>query len=82
VCAPDQSSEEQSNQKPTHQKNPAAVALGKLGGKKGGPAKRDKLSPERRKETAQKAARDRWAKRPLHNRFQLIIVIELCLFNW
>ncbi len=45
-----------------HQKNPAAVALGKLGGKKGGPARRDKLSPERRKEIAQKAARARWAR--------------------
>jgi hypothetical protein len=44
----------------TRQKNPAAVALGKLGGKKGGPARRDKLSPERRKEIAEKAARARW----------------------
>jgi hypothetical protein len=41
-------------------KNPAAVALGKLGGKKGGPARRDKLSPERRKEIAREAARARW----------------------
>ncbi len=45
------------------QKNPAAVALGKLGGKKGGPARRDKLSPERRKEIAEKAARARWGRR-------------------
>jgi hypothetical protein len=43
-------------------KNPAAVALGKLGGKKGGPARRDKLSKERLKEIAQKAARARWDK--------------------
>jgi hypothetical protein len=49
-------------QKPTRKKNPAAVALGKLGGKKGGPARRDKLSPERRKEIAMEAARVRWNK--------------------
>ena len=41
-------------------KNPAAVALGKLGGKKGGPARARKLSPERRVEIALKAARKRW----------------------
>lgn len=43
-------------------KNPAAVALGKLGGKKGGPARAKKLSPERRQEIARKAARARWAQ--------------------
>ena len=43
-------------------KNPAAVALGKLGGKKGGIARRDKLTPEQRKAIAQKAARARWGK--------------------
>jgi len=46
----------------TRKKNPAAVALGKLGGKKGGPARRDKLRHERRKEIAEKAARARWDK--------------------
>ena len=45
---------------PTRQKNPAAVALGKLGGKKGGDARAKKLSPEQRKAIAQKAARARW----------------------
>ena len=44
-------------------KNPAAVALGKLGGKKGGPARAKKLSPERRKEIAKKAAQARWGKK-------------------
>lgn len=44
-------------------KNPAAVALGKLGGKKGGMARAKKLSPERRKEIAQKAARARWNRK-------------------
>lgn len=48
---------------PTKKKNPAAVALGKLGGLKGGKARAKKLSPERRKEIAKKAARARWDKR-------------------
>jgi len=42
------------------EKNPAAVALGKLGGKKGGPARAAKLSAKRRKEIAVKAAKTRW----------------------
>ena len=43
-------------------KNPAAVALGKLGGQKGGRARAAKLSPEERKSIAQRAAKARWAK--------------------
>ena len=46
----------------TEGKNPAAVALGRLGGLKGGKARTAKLSPERRKEIAQKAAQTRWNK--------------------
>jgi hypothetical protein len=49
-------------QDPTHEKNPNAVALGKLGGKKGGDARAKKLSPEQRKAIAQKAARARWGR--------------------
>jgi hypothetical protein len=45
--------------KPTG-KNAAAVALGRLGGLKGGNARSAKLSPERRREIAQAAARKRW----------------------
>ncbi|MBM4275338.1 MAG: hypothetical protein FJ134_12885 [Deltaproteobacteria bacterium] len=45
-------------------KNPHAVALGRLGGKKGGKARAAKLSPEERKEIARKAARARWEKKP------------------
>jgi len=45
-----------------HAKNPAAVALGRLGGLKGGKARKDKLSPERRREIASTAARTRWNK--------------------
>lgn len=41
-------------------KNPAAVALGKLGGAKGGTARAERLSPERRQEIARKAAAARW----------------------
>jgi len=44
-------------------KNEAAVALGRLGGLKGGKARADKLTPERRKEIAQKAAQKRWGKK-------------------
>ena len=43
-------------------KNPAAVALGRLGGLKGGKARAAKLSPERRREIAKKAAEKRWGK--------------------
>jgi hypothetical protein len=43
-------------------KNAAAVALGREGGKKGGPARAAALSPKRRKEIAQKAAAARWGK--------------------
>jgi hypothetical protein len=45
-------------------KNPAAVALGRLGGLKGGKARADKLSAKRRKQIAKKAARARWSSRP------------------
>jgi len=45
------------------QKNPHAVALGRLGGKKGGKARAEKLTPEQRKEIAQKAAKARWEKK-------------------
>lgn len=43
-------------------KNPAAVALGRLGGLKGGKARANKLTPEQRKESARKAAKARWGK--------------------
>lgn len=43
-----------------HRKNPAAVALGRRGGLKGGKARAAKLTPEQRSEIAQKAAQARW----------------------
>jgi hypothetical protein len=47
---------------PNKGKNPAAVALGKLGGAKGGAARAAALSPRRRAAIAKKAAAARWAK--------------------
>lgn len=47
---------------PAKVKNPAAVALGKLGGSKGGKIRAEKLSAGRKKEIAQQAAKARWAK--------------------
>jgi hypothetical protein len=44
-------------------KNPAAVALGRRGGLKGGPARAERLTPEERKAIAKAAAKARWAKR-------------------
>jgi predicted KAP-like P-loop ATPase len=44
-------------------KNPAAVALGRLGGRKSGKARMQKLTPEKRSEVARKAALARWRKR-------------------
>jgi hypothetical protein len=41
-------------------KNPNAVALGKLGGSKGGKIRAERLSAEQRKEIAQKAIKARW----------------------
>jgi hypothetical protein len=47
-------------QEPADGKNPAAVALGRLGGAKGGKARAKKLSAKRRIEIAANAARTRW----------------------
>lgn len=44
------------------EKNPAAVALGRLGGLKGGPARAKKLTKEQRSESARKAAKARWSR--------------------
>ena len=48
---------------PIPEKNPAAVALGRLGGLKGGRARAEKLSAKRRKAIAVKAAKTRWDKK-------------------
>lgn len=45
-------------------KNPAAVALGRLGGAKGGPARAASLTPRKRKQIARRAALARWGRKP------------------
>jgi hypothetical protein len=47
---------------PLDGKNPAAVALGRMGGLKGGKARAAKLAPEQRSEIARRAAAARWMK--------------------
>ncbi len=57
---------EASGQEPTPEeqgKDPAAVALGRKGGLKGGKARAESMSPERRAEVAKRAAISRWAKK-------------------
>ncbi len=49
-------------EKPPKKKNFDAKALGRKGGLKGGKARKESLTPERRKEIAQKAAIARWSK--------------------
>jgi hypothetical protein len=48
---------------PDEGKNPAAVALGRLGGQKGGKARAEKLTPAQRSAAARKAALARWQAR-------------------
>jgi hypothetical protein len=57
-----QTADRSEHEQPAKEKNPAAVALGRLGGLKGGKARAEKLSAEKRREIAKKAAQTRWAK--------------------
>jgi hypothetical protein len=50
-------------EEPPPEKNPAAVALGRLGTSKGGKARAEKLSAKKRSQIAKKAAHSRWAKK-------------------
>lgn len=43
-------------------KDPAAVALGRKGGLKGGKARAARMTDKQRKESAKKAAKARWSK--------------------
>jgi hypothetical protein len=45
---------------PDEGKDPAAVALGRKGGLKGGKARAEKMTPEQRSEAARRAAKARW----------------------
>jgi hypothetical protein len=47
---------------PDEGKDPAAVALGRKGGLKGGKARAARMTPEERQEAARKAAQARWTK--------------------
>ena len=58
----DQATQEDASNGKVHEKNPAAVALGRLGGLKGGKARASKLTSEERREIARKAARVRWKR--------------------
>jgi hypothetical protein len=58
----DQTTNEEPHPPEQPTKNPAAVALGRLGGLKGGNARAAKLSARKRKEIAKKAANTRWNK--------------------
>jgi hypothetical protein len=50
---------------PVSNKNPNAVALGRLGGLKGGKARAEKLTAEERLEIAKKASDARWKTKKL-----------------
>ena len=58
----DEATGEAPKTEPPPVKNAAAVALGRLGGKKGGAARAAKLTPEQMSEIAKKAAAARWKK--------------------
>lgn len=49
-------------------KNPAAVSLGSLGGKVGGPARARKLSGSKRGQIAKHAANSRWGNRTAYKK--------------
>lgn len=51
-----------------HEKDPAAVSLGRKGGLKGGPARAAKLTAAQRSEIAKNAAAQRWAA---HSRLEV-----------
>jgi hypothetical protein len=55
-------------------KNPAAVALGRLGGLKGGPARTASMTPAQRKAAARKAALARWSKKQRKPEILLIML--------
>jgi hypothetical protein len=64
---------EEAEAQPT--KNPAAVALGRLGGLKGGRARADALDDKRRSEIARMAATARWGK-------PLVVGAENMMLKW
>ncbi len=63
----DQATGETTEQPTQLEKNPAAVALGRLGGLKGGKARANSLSAKQRKDIARNAAISRWKKESNEN---------------
>ncbi len=63
------------------EKNPEAVRRGSKGGKKGGPSRAAKLSPEEREEAARVAAQARWKKgsAPQHHEVFVLKLNEVCI---
>ena len=59
----DQTTNEEPPPKEQSTKNPAAVALGRLGGLKGGVARAKNLTKQQRINIAKKAAKTRWSKK-------------------
>jgi hypothetical protein len=49
---------------PARVKNPAAVELGRIGGRIGGKIRATNMTPEQRSASARKAALARWGSRP------------------
>ena len=58
----DEATDEEPKQDPDADKDPAAVALGRKGGLRGGRARAERMTPEERSEAARKAARARWGR--------------------
>ena len=59
----DEATGEQPKSDPNEGKDPAAVALGRRGGLKGGKARAASMTPEERSEAARRAAQKRWGQR-------------------
>lgn len=59
----DSTSDEPTAETDDEAKNPHAVALGRMGGQRGGRARANKLSAERRSEIARHAAQARWSEK-------------------
>lgn len=58
----DEATGDQPKYDPDEGKDPAAVALGRKGGLKGGKARAAKMTPEERSEAARRAAQKRWSQ--------------------
>lgn len=78
--APEKNPKEDPIPEPTpEEKSRAASILGRAGGSKGGAARAKRLSPERRKQIAKKAADERWKTRePDANEIARRILDEVC----